>query len=314
MRSLPDNQTHVIRANEVEATEAKVLEFPAPHTRVEPDTTHPSGASDASRMLADYRVGRNAGYEAGYAAGQQVARDEVAAALQAIREAVEQLATAAGQRTTGIAELASALAVDLAREILQRELREDGSFGSDVVRQALSVANIEDSITIVMNPLEAELCAAPEQVTIIGDERVPRTHAEVRIGSSIIDFGIDTALARVRQVLELPEIPRIVEPAQPGSDEPPVDTEVTGTATTAATPATQPAKSPKAGARPTRSTTRATSSKTSTRAKTTAKTATASKTGTKAAAKTATKAAAKNARTKTAATTRKKASTVRAAS
>ncbi|MGA0312878.1 MAG: FliH/SctL family protein, partial [Ilumatobacteraceae bacterium] len=190
---MPDNQTHVIRANEVEATEAKVLEFPAPHTRVEPDTTHPSGASDASRMLADYRVGRNAGYEAGYAAGQQVARDEVAAALQAVREAVEQLATAAGQRTTGIAELASALAVDLAREILQRELREDGSFGSDVVRQALSVANIEDSITIVMNPLEAELCAAPEQVTIIGDERVPRTHAEVRIGSSIIDFGIDTA-------------------------------------------------------------------------------------------------------------------------
>ncbi|MEL0284232.1 MAG: FliH/SctL family protein, partial [Ilumatobacter sp.] len=156
---MPDSQSHVIRANEVEATEAKVLEFPAPHTRVEPDTTQPAGASDASRMLADYRVGRNAGYEAGYAAGQQVARDEVAAALQAIREAVEQLATAAGQRTTGIAELASALAVDLAREILQRELREDGSFGVDVVRQALSVANIEDSITIVMNPLEAELCA-----------------------------------------------------------------------------------------------------------------------------------------------------------
>jgi len=312
MRSLPDNQTHVIRANEVEATEAKVLEFPAPHTRVEPDTTHPSGASDASRMLADYRVGRNAGYEAGYAAGQQVARDEVAAALQAVREAVEQLATAAGQRTTGIAELASALAVDLAREILQRELREDGSFGSDVVRQALSVANIEDSITIVMNPLEAELCAAPEQVTIIGDERVPRTHAEVRIGSSIIDFGIDTALARVRQVLELPEIPRIVEPAQPASDKPPVDTEVTGTATTTSTPATQPAKSRKATASPSRSTTRTTSSKTSTRGGTA--TTTASKTGTKTAAKTATKAAAKNARTKTAATTRKKASTVRAAS
>jgi len=308
MRSLPDNQTHVIRANEVEATEAKVLEFPAPHTRVEPDTTHPSGASDASRMLADYRVGRNAGYEAGYAAGQQVARDEVAAALQAIREAVEQLATAAGQRTTGIAELASALAVDLAREILQRELREDGSFGSDVVRQALSVANIEDSITIVMNPLEAELCAAPEQMTIIGDDRVPRTHAEVRIGSSIIDFGIDTALARVRQVLELPEIPRIVEPAQPASDKPPVDTEVTGTATTTSTPATQPAKSRKATARPSRSTTRTTSSKTSTRGGTA--TTTASKTGTKTAAKTATK----NARTKTAATTRKKASTVRAAS
>ena len=312
MRSLPDNQTHVIRANEVEATEAKVLEFPAPHTRVEPDTTHPSGASDASRMLADYRVGRNAGYEAGYAAGQQVARDEVAAALQAVREAVEQLATAAGQRTTGIAELASALAVDLAREILQRELREDGSFGSDVVRQALSVANIEDSITIVMNPLEAELCAAPEQVTIIGDERVPRTHAEVRIGSSIIDFGIDTALARVRQVLELPEIPRIVEPAQPASDKPPVDTEVTGTATTTSTPATQPAKSRKATASPSRSTTRTASSKTSTRGGTA--TTTASKTGTKTAAKTATKAAAKNARTKTAATTRKKASTVRAAS
>ena len=308
MRSLPDNQTHVIRANEVEATEAKVLEFPAPHTRVEPDTTHPSGASDASRMLADYRVGRNAGYEAGYAAGQQVARDEVAAALQAIREAVEQLATAAGQRTTGIAELASALAVDLAREILQRELREDGSFGSDVVRQALSVANIEDSITIVMNPLEAELCAAPEQMTIIGDDRVPRTHAEVRIGSSIIDFGIDTALARVRQVLELPEIPRIVEPAQPASDKPPVDTEVTGTATTTSTPATQPAKSRKPAARPSRSTTRTTSSKTSTRGGTA--TTTASKTGTKTAAKTATK----NARTKTAATTRKKASTVRAAS
>ncbi len=246
MRSLPDNQTHVIRAN------------------------------------------------------------EVAAALQAIREAVEQLATAAGQRTTGIAELASALAVDLAREILQRELREDGSFGADVVRQALSVANIEDSITIVMNPLEAELCAAPEQVAIIGDDRVPRTHAEVRIGSSIIDFGIDTALARVRQVLELPEIPRIVEPAQPASDEPPVDTEVAGAATTTSTPPTQPAKSRKAAARPSRSTTRATSSKTSTRAKTTAKTATASKTGTKA--------AAKNARTTTAATTRKKASTVRAAS
>ena len=312
MHSLPDNQTHVIRANEVEATEAKVLEFPAPHTRVEPDTTHPAGASDASRMLADYRVGRNAGYEAGYAAGQQVAREEVAAALQAIREAVEQLATAAGQRTTGIAELASALAVDLAREILQRELREDGSFGADVVRQALSVANIEDSITIVMNPLEAELCAAPEQVTIIGDERVPRTHAEVRIGSSIIDFGIDTALARVRQVLELPEIPRIVESAQPASDEPPVDTEVTGTATTAATPATQPAKSRKPAARPTRSTTRTTSSKTSTRGGTA--TTTASKTGSKTAAKTATKAAAKNARTKTTATTRKKASTVRAAS
>ena len=312
MRSLPDNQTHVIRANEVEAAEAKVLEFPAPHTRVEPDTTHPSGASDASRMLADYRVGRNAGYEAGYAAGQQVARDEVAAALQAIREAVEQLATAAGQRTTGIAELASALAVDLAREILQRELREDGSFGADVVRQALSVANIEDSITIVMNPLEAELCAAPEQMTIIGDDRVPRTHAEVRIGSSIIDFGIDTALARVRQVLELPEIPRIVEPAQPASDKPPVDTEVTGTATTTSTPATQPAKSRKATASPSRSTTRTTSSKTSTRGGTA--TTTASKTGTKTAAKTATKAAAKNARTKTAATTRKKASTVRAAS
>ncbi len=310
MHSLPDNQTHVIRANEVEATEAKVLEFPAPHTRVKPDTTQPAGASDASRMLADYRVGRSAGYEAGYAAGQQVARDEVAAALQAIREAVEQLATAAGQRTTGIAELASALAVDLAREILQRELREDGSFGADVVRQALSVANIEDSITIVMNPVEAELCAAPEQVTVIGDDRVPRTHAEVRIGSSIIDFGVDTALARVRQVLELPEIPRVVEPAQPASENSSVDTEVTGTATTTSTPATQPAKSRKPAARPSRSTTRATSSKASTRAKTTAKTATASKTGTK----TATKAAAKNARATTAATTRKKASTVRAAS
>ena len=37
MHSLPDSHSHVIRANEVEATEAKVLEFPAPHTRVEPE-------------------------------------------------------------------------------------------------------------------------------------------------------------------------------------------------------------------------------------------------------------------------------------
>ena len=160
------------------------------------------------------------------------------------------------------------------------------------------------SSDLVMNPLEAELCTAPEQVTIIGDERVPRTHAEVRIGSSIIDFGIDTALARVRQVLELPAPPRIVEPAQPVSDNPPVDTDVTGTTTTTSAPVTQPAKSRKATASPTRSTTRAASSKASTRAKTTAKTATTS----------ASKAAAKSARTKTAATTRKKASTVRAAS
>jgi flagellar assembly protein FliH len=189
----------------------EALEAPAPPVPVE-------DAADAvmetlAQARADAEQLRESARAEGYAAGRAEAMSALEPALAALAEAVsgvqaEQLA-ATERLERGAVELAFALA----EKVLAGALAVEPERVVESVRGALRGLVERERITVLVNPVDLELVVGAmddlraslggiEHMVVEAERRVARGGCVVRTQDGDVDAGVDTKLARAREVIE----------------------------------------------------------------------------------------------------------------
>jgi flagellar biosynthesis/type III secretory pathway protein FliH len=148
------------------------------------------------------------GYARGLADGERkvtmALQTRTDAALATLRETIDKLSEAATRAPAILEENIAALAVVVARQIVQREVNIDRAIVADLVRRALTEFPIDQTIRIRVNPLDlAELTihgdaaiTGKHDVSWMADQRVARGGCLLEGRDRIIDGRVDTALER----------------------------------------------------------------------------------------------------------------------
>lgn len=170
-------------------------------------------ASSTFTHLEEYRTGREEGFSAGVAAGRSAVAAELEALTSAIQSAVAQIAAADAERAEALPSLIMALAVELATEILGRELSTTTDFAEWAAKAALASATGREKVTLYLNPEDAQMFVPTAGIEVVEDARIPRATARATVGEGVVDLSVDAALVRVREELDLPEATRLVSDA-----------------------------------------------------------------------------------------------------
>jgi len=181
-----------------------------------------SGLAESTRTAA-----RSQGYAVGWAEGRREAAVEAAAVATVAEEqrclaeahratehqaAVDALTRAAAALQHTLADVSSRVedqALVLARELtemlVKHELRLSPDLGEDVVRRALSVLPAGLPVTLRLHPSVSGAAAVHELIAqgvrVVSDHALQPGDAVVEADDHVIDLCIDTALARLREVL-----------------------------------------------------------------------------------------------------------------
>lgn len=166
---------------------------------------------------------RAQGYSVGWAEGQRAAREAVREEALAAeqdrlrreaeratehRDAVAALTRAAAALETAVTEACarieaqgSELAWELTRELVGHELRTTES--ADVVRRVLALLPAEPTVRVRLHPRDAADAdvLATDGVVIVADPTLAPGDALVEADDHVLDLRLETALARVREVL-----------------------------------------------------------------------------------------------------------------
>ena len=175
--------------------------WPLPDLRaVQPEAPPPAEEAAAS---AEQRA-----YERGLADGSQQAHDEHERTLRALRESTAALARALRQARAAWFDALEAdlhaLAVTVARRIIDREVTAAPEIVAQLVRQAIALVDVPDAITVRVNP--ADLAAvealrhgpddagAPSAFTLAADPAISRGGCVVETPGRLVDGRVETAL------------------------------------------------------------------------------------------------------------------------
>ena len=180
------------------------------------------GLAERSRAAA-----RAQGFAAGWAEGQRAhaaraaaARDEQErvvsersahlllaqhSAVSALEAAVRRCTETTRELQAELGDKAVDLALELAEAILGRELETATDPGADALRRALATVPVETPVVVRLNPQDVAALdhslLADRPVTVLPDQGTTRGDALVETEAGVIDAGIATAVARVREVL-----------------------------------------------------------------------------------------------------------------
>jgi flagellar assembly protein FliH len=152
-----------------------------------------------------------AGEAEGRAAGLAAARAEAQPALAALAGVVQTMDQLQEQMIGRIEQEATELALALAEQILAGALAVAPERVIDVTRNALRHLAERRHVTLVVNPADLELVrdsveqlraelGGIEHLGVQSDRRIARGGAIARTESGEIDAGIDTQLARAREI------------------------------------------------------------------------------------------------------------------
>jgi flagellar assembly protein FliH len=181
----------------------------------------PAGASDGiADVLSAVRAEAEqiraqawaAGEAEGRAAGLAAARGDAAPAVAAIGASVRAISDLRAQVVAELEQDAVETALRLAEQILAGVLAIQPERVLDVARNALRHLTDRRRVTLVVNPEDLELVAecveqlqselgGIEHLGVQSDRRVARGGAIARTDSGEIDAGIDTQLARAREIV-----------------------------------------------------------------------------------------------------------------
>lgn len=160
-------------------------------------------AMDAARDVASEVVAR--------AAKERVtAVTEQQHLVAALGTAVDRCQADFADRYRLLAEQALDLALQLAEEVVQRELVVAAEPGLDALRRALAPVDARSAVTVRLHPADrATLDAATlepaaldgREVTVVDDPTLSRGDAVAETDHGIVDATVGGALARVREVL-----------------------------------------------------------------------------------------------------------------
>jgi flagellar assembly protein FliH len=168
-----------------------------------------NGTTDAGADTVEEQGYRD-GYEAGMADArlQEAARiDELRIAAAAMARAADALVAAQGGALARIEALVPDLAFELTQLLIGRELELAQSPGRDAVVRALALAPDSGSVTVRLNPADADLVgdlgdiAGGRPLTIVADPLVSPGDCIAEVDTTRIDATLASALDRVRQAL-----------------------------------------------------------------------------------------------------------------
>ena len=153
-----------------------------------------------------------AGEAEGRAAGLAAARTEAQPAVAALGASIQAIDALHDQIVTRLEHDAAELALRLAEKILASVLSIEPERVIDVARNALRHLSDRQRVTLVVNPADLELVVecvdqlqselgGIEHLGVQSDRRVERGGAIARTESGEIDAGIDTQLARAREIV-----------------------------------------------------------------------------------------------------------------
>ena len=153
-----------------------------------------------------------AGEAEGRAAGLAASRTEAQPAVAALGASIQAIDALRDQIVTKLEHDAAELALRLAEKILASVLSIEPERVIDVARNALRHLSDRQRVTLVVNPAELELVVecvdqlqselgGIEHLGVQSDRRVERGGAIARTESGEIDAGIDTQLARAREIV-----------------------------------------------------------------------------------------------------------------
>ncbi len=177
---------------------------PRPKAKEEGPRTNPSPVEvEAERQRA---------YEAGFRDGSAFARrqilEELGPNLRASVEVVEEVESYLEAFHARMEENLTALALAVARQLVERELRADPQVVADLVRNALTHFPMDQKVRIRLHPADLSAIsregqgapptiAAGREVQWIPDESVARGGCLVEGPERIVDGRIDAALERI---------------------------------------------------------------------------------------------------------------------
>ena len=181
-----------------------------------------TGLAERSRDAA-----RAQGFAAGWAEGLRASaarstqdQDEVArrvdertaqletaqrSALSALSSAIRGCAETSAALQASLASSAVELALELAEAILGREVETATDPGADALRRAIAVAPTDVPLVVRLNPVDLmaldPATVGERAITLVSDGSLSRGEATVEAETGVVDAGIASALARVREVL-----------------------------------------------------------------------------------------------------------------
>lgn len=171
------------------------------------------GAAMVEQLETARADGAAEGYERGFADGERVARAErepaVAAMLAALGQAVEGIRAHEARWLANLEENVAALAVLVARHIVQREVGADPSLLRTLVDGALAQFPVDQAVTVRVHPeelqavrtLQGEAGVPLPELRWVADPAVGRGGCLVEGRERILDGRLDVALERAYRTL-----------------------------------------------------------------------------------------------------------------
>lgn len=163
---------------------------------------HAHFAAERTRLEAE-------AYERGYRdaerAREQAADVQLASARAALEAAVASVQVHAERWTANTEENVAAIAVTVARHIVEREVAADHTIVRDLVQRALAQFPLEQTITVRLHPDDAATCGSAtiadgsgrlQDVRFVADAHIARGGCLVEGRERIIDGRVDTSLER----------------------------------------------------------------------------------------------------------------------
>jgi flagellar biosynthesis/type III secretory pathway protein FliH len=164
-------------------------------------------AAERTRLEAD---AYNRGYADAERAAHANAESHVSAALTALADAIASVQLHDARWTANTEENLAALAVAVARHIVQREVIADPTIVRELVQRALAQIPMDNAVTVRLHPDDAATCnslATPDaagrvqDIRIIADGHITRGGCLVEGRERIIDGRVDTSLERAYRAI-----------------------------------------------------------------------------------------------------------------
>lgn len=175
-----------------------------------------AGAIEAefeARLVAERARIEADAYARGRADGERAARATIEQSLQAalsmLSEATQSVRMHETRWVSNIEENIAAIAVSVARHLVQREISADPSFVATLVNNALAQYPVDQEITIRVAPEDLATCRAvidadtsgARTLRWIGDASIERGGCLTEGRERIIDGRVDTALERAYRTI-----------------------------------------------------------------------------------------------------------------
>ena len=186
-------------------------EFTPAETRIPAPSADDLESDLQARLAVERSRAEAAAYNRGRADGERAVRtgmdEEIASAMALLSDAVDNVRLHEARWVSNAEENIAALAVMVARHIVQREVNADPSFVRDVVQSAMAQYPLDQELTIRINPEDLNACRASieeagrREIRWISDVSILRGGCLMEGRERIIDGRVDTALERAYRSL-----------------------------------------------------------------------------------------------------------------